>query len=307
MKCPKCNYIGFEAADRCRNCGFEFSLASAEQPVPDLALRSPQTMGPLADLDLGEPRPAARVPGASRIEKRRHEGAARAGASPDADALLPGGGDLPLFVDVPADDEPLVRPSAPSAPLAVRRSTPARPRSTPAARAQERSPDPRLPLDSVATGSVGGPLTDSPGATAGDHVAALGPRIGAAAIDWLLLLALDGGVVYFTLRVSRIAASDIALLPALPLALFLLLLNGGYLALFTAATGQTIGKMAFKLKVVSAEDRPLTIGRALLRVGALLVSVLPAGLGLVPAGFDRAHRGLHDRLADTRVVRVSAS
>ena len=31
MKCPKCDYLGFEASDRCRNCGYEFALA---RPAP---------------------------------------------------------------------------------------------------------------------------------------------------------------------------------------------------------------------------------------------------------------------------------
>jgi uncharacterized RDD family membrane protein YckC len=307
MKCPKCNYIGFEAADRCRNCGFEFSLASAGPPVPDLPLRRTPHLGPLADLDLGERQPAPHGAAASRADRRRQDGPSRSGLSPSDGPSLPDAGDLPLFGDVMADDEPLVRPSAPSPPLAVRRSTPVRPRSTPSARSQERPSDPGLPLDPLAAGSADGPESASAGQPAGEPVADFGPRIGAAALDWLLLIALDAGIVYFTLRVSRLTASDLSLLPPVPLAVFLLLLNGGYLTLFTAATGQTIGKMAFGLKVVSGEERPLTVGRALLRVAALVVSALPAGLGLIPAGFDRAHRGLHDRLADTRVVRVTAS
>mgnify|MGYP003347063189 CR=1 FL=1 len=28
MKCAKCGYVGFEPADRCRNCGYQFALAS---------------------------------------------------------------------------------------------------------------------------------------------------------------------------------------------------------------------------------------------------------------------------------------
>ena len=27
MKCPKCEYLGFETGDRCKNCGYDFSLA----------------------------------------------------------------------------------------------------------------------------------------------------------------------------------------------------------------------------------------------------------------------------------------
>ena len=26
MKCPKCHYLGFDTGDRCRNCGYDFSL-----------------------------------------------------------------------------------------------------------------------------------------------------------------------------------------------------------------------------------------------------------------------------------------
>jgi len=46
VKCPKCNYLGFETGDRCKNCGYDFSLMSdPEAPVEfdldiDLALRS---------------------------------------------------------------------------------------------------------------------------------------------------------------------------------------------------------------------------------------------------------------------------
>src|SRR5215510_12506371 len=48
MKCPKCSYLGFDDLDRCRNCGYEFSLAEAADP--DLSLRS--------DTGPGEPLPA---------------------------------------------------------------------------------------------------------------------------------------------------------------------------------------------------------------------------------------------------------
>ena len=27
MKCPKCQYFSFDSGDRCRNCGYDFSLA----------------------------------------------------------------------------------------------------------------------------------------------------------------------------------------------------------------------------------------------------------------------------------------
>jgi uncharacterized RDD family membrane protein YckC len=36
VKCPKCHYLGFETGDRCKNCGYDFSLLSvAESQPPD--------------------------------------------------------------------------------------------------------------------------------------------------------------------------------------------------------------------------------------------------------------------------------
>ena len=33
MRCPKCRYIGFEEQDRCRNCGYDFSLSQPVDPI----------------------------------------------------------------------------------------------------------------------------------------------------------------------------------------------------------------------------------------------------------------------------------
>ena len=33
MKCPKCDYLGFETGDRCKNCGYDFSLLAAPEPA----------------------------------------------------------------------------------------------------------------------------------------------------------------------------------------------------------------------------------------------------------------------------------
>jgi uncharacterized RDD family membrane protein YckC len=219
--------------------------------------------------------------------------------------------ELPLFGDGLSGDAPLVRQSAPSQPLSVRRSTPpARSRPSSAPRRADVRPAPELPLPAPSFTTLG--LADRTGAaTASDtvgraagsrQVAGIGPRLGAAAVDWLMLLGLDLAVLYFTLRVSRLDTAEVTLLPALPLLAFLLLLNGGYLAMFTAAGGQTLGKMLFRLRVVSSADEPVSIGRSLARAAGCFVSVLPAGMGLLPAVFDRGRRGLHDRLAGTRVI-----
>jgi uncharacterized RDD family membrane protein YckC len=296
MKCPKCNYIAFDSTSRCRNCGFDFSLSRAPEPGPDLPLRPPEAAAPLGDFDLGAARRAPTGTEARASAERIQD--------PAIDGEVPHAADseMPLFGEVFFGEGPLVRPSAPSAPLSVRRSTPAPARSRPSATPRpEPRPDPGLPLGSPSFTTLGLSAAAPAEVDAGD-VADLGVRLGAAALDWLMLLGLDLAVVYFTLRVSRLDIGEMLLLPAVPLAAFLLLLNGGYLAMFTAAGGQTLGKMAFHLRVVSAGDRPLTIGRSLVRAVAFLLSALPVGLGLLPAVFGQSHRGMHDRLAGTRVV-----
>src|SRR3954463_16413475 len=52
MKCPKCSYLGFERVDRCRNCGYDFSLSN-QVPAPDFAIRrDTETSNRLEDLSL---------------------------------------------------------------------------------------------------------------------------------------------------------------------------------------------------------------------------------------------------------------
>ena len=296
MKCPKCDYIGFEPSDRCRNCGYEFSL-SRRDPPSDLSLRPGEAAAPLADFDLGEAvRPASRTPPGQR---RALDPSLDPGVGPDWPAA-----DLPLFEGDAADDPLLVVGGAPAPPLAVRRSTPAirrdRPRMTP------RVPQPDM-LAFGAPDTADGRAARSARPEADAGPAPAGVRLSAALLDWLMLAAIDLVVVYFTLRICRLTTAEVGRLPLLPMALFFLLLNGGYLALLTGAGGQTIGKMAFGLKVVGADARPVAMPQALARTLVLLLSALPAGLGLVSILLDRGGRGLHDRLCDTCVVTREAT
>src|SRR5262249_29698022 len=111
---------------------------------------------------------------------------------------------------------------------------------------------------------------------------------------------------YFTMQICGISPWELRILPKVPLAAFLLVQNGGYLVVFTAG-GQTLGKMAAGIRVVSsASGSPLDLGHAILRPLLWFVLAAPAGLGFVTAFFGSDHRGLHDRLAGTRVVRALA-
>ncbi len=65
MKCSKCGYLGFDSVDRCRNCGYEFSLAESYD-IPDLAIRSQSPALPLFVSPLDDDTPLITTPSPPR-------------------------------------------------------------------------------------------------------------------------------------------------------------------------------------------------------------------------------------------------
>jgi uncharacterized RDD family membrane protein YckC len=76
-----------------------------------------------------------------------------------------------------------------------------------------------------------------------------------------------------------------------------------YFILMTGWRGQTLGKMALRLKVVNADMTPVDYGTAAIREFSKLLSALILYIGYIMAGFDSEKRALHDRIAKTRVIR----
>ncbi|MDI6775577.1 MAG: RDD family protein [Verrucomicrobiota bacterium] len=77
-----------------------------------------------------------------------------------------------------------------------------------------------------------------------------------------------------------------------------------YDTFFVGKFGATPGKMACRLKVVRSDGGKLTYGRAFGRVFATCVSHATLGIGFLMVAFDDEKRALHDRIADTRVIRI---
>jgi uncharacterized RDD family membrane protein YckC len=222
-------------------------------------------------------------------------------SAPGAPGLPPG--ELPLFGD---DDTPLItspRPVRP--PLSVRRTTPEIPRVRPRPAQPPLEPDDGVPVFQLERGwrdleaSPATPKTDA-GAAPASAVA----RLGAAIIDVTLLGAINAAVVYLTLALVGLTWEQSAALPLAPLVGFFVILDGGYLIVFTAAAGQTIGKMVTGVRVMGDDGRRVDIATAVLRTAGCGVSLLTLGLGYLPAFFSADRRALQDRIAGTRVVRA---
>jgi len=96
---------------------------------------------------------------------------------------------------------------------------------------------------------------------------------------------------------------DVAL--SVVLWLFGVTLSISYAVFFTGYCGQTPGKMVLRLKVIRADGSPLGYGRAALREvpGKFLSSIL-LGIGYLMVAFDNRKQGLHDRIADSYVIKL---
>jgi uncharacterized RDD family membrane protein YckC len=361
MKCPKCAYLGFETGDRCKNCGYDFSLLSAPEsdsstfdqrfssdegeyadrmflaepqyvagalPVEDVLIHKdddarypdPWLGGEGVPLDVGhrtEPSSGVTVDdpltisALPRYSFADDDGQLRPGVDEKTDAGR--GMALPLFAPSDADDEPLIKlPATPRAPLAVRRGpdltrlravpkSSVHPPSTPALQFSE---DLLGPSIEIADGSARR-HEYAPTAITGDFSGA-GARMLGAAIDCAILLGIDLGVVYFTVRMAGLSMGEWTVLPFVPMLTFLGLLKVAYFYAFTAVGGQTIGKMAAGTRVIADDGAAVDAARAMRRTCAAILSFLPLGLGYLPAVFGE-RRALHDRLAGTRVVRFRSA
>ena len=280
MRCPACQHIGTGEAV-CPHCGFLSRADSGESAASFDVDSSDEPVGPLADLALVESVTA-------RLEHTSSPPVGRAVPQPVRTGL-------PLFPQ--AAPSPPPRPSG-SRPLSVRRQTPeiAKLRTE---RVHRPPTAGSLEFDGGVSAGAG---ADAPG-TAGDAFRLFGRRAVAGLVDGVLLVGVDLAILYLTLRLTGLSFAALSRLPLVPLASFLMLIDLGYLVVLTSVGGQTIGQMTLGLRVEREDGTLAGLAQAVTRTAALAVSLLPAGLGFAGLFIGR-RRALHDRLADTRVVRI---
>lgn len=335
MKCPRCEYLGFDTSDRCKNCGYDFSLLRAPDTIPDLDLRAEDGMSdaPEAWLDYlrdhagPAPQDGVMVTVADELDVAADESEIDADEQ-EGDAVEPEvrlkadttyevhapttsteAPPLPLFMSaLEGDDEPLIKvPARPRAPLAVRR-TPEIPRLRNIAKAVQMEPEPAFefaenPAPAPPASEMRSPrLRATPAKPVTLLSSGPGLRLLAAAIDHVILLAIDAAVLYFTLKMAALTFADWRVVPVAPLLVFLLLVKFAYFSAFTAVGGQTIGKMGAGIRVIADDGTLIDASRALRRSLAGAVSFLTLGAAFAPALFGADGRALHDRVAHTRVV-----
>ncbi|TKJ30550.1 hypothetical protein CEE39_08140 [bacterium (candidate division B38) B3_B38] len=130
-------------------------------------------------------------------------------------------------------------------------------------------------------------------------------RLLAAIFDLLILGIIGVGILFSSVRVLNV--NYLQLLRNLPIhfAAVFLLISMAYYVYFTGSSGQTIGKMIMKIRVVSEDGGRVTFFKAWLRWLGYLISAAILLLGFVWIAFSPKNQGWHDKLARTRVELVA--
>ena len=134
--------------------------------------------------------------------------------------------------------------------------------------------------------------------------AALLRRLAAMVYDGLLVLAVLMIVTacFLPLTGGEAVTWDRDPLLAVPYWAALLAAIVVYFGLPWTQRGQTLGMASWRLRVQRDDGFLLTWPDVVVRLGASVVSWLPAGLGWAWALFDRERRTWHDSLSHSRVV-----
>jgi uncharacterized RDD family membrane protein YckC len=278
LECPACKAPYRRGDLFCRECGSQVAQPS------------------------GPPKAVCAACGASVPLPARFCNTCGATLAPDGqrleDASAPGGpperGDTQPVPLVPQE------PQAPraSGPLAIAQVA----QPTPAARTAS---EPRLERPLPRERATPGPPREA-------ELAEPGSRLAAFVVDGVFVVSgqavlLAPVVWYWWARETPRTPSDVTLLPViasvtlLPLALLLGVLYHVY---FWSVKGATPGKELLDLRVVTDDGAsPIPLASALRRALGYLLSAASLGLGFLMVMFGG--RGLHDRIASTRVVKGS--
>lgn len=143
------------------------------------------------------------------------------------------------------------------------------------------------------------------GATGGLELASRGARLGAAILDSLIAMAVFLPLMFLfgAFNAERLGEAQgpgmFLIQNVLPTVVIVV-----YEALMLGAYGQTLGKMALKIKVVRADETPISGGQAWGRAVSRGLMGLTQILGLIDSLmiFSKNRATLHDRIAKTAVV-----
>jgi uncharacterized RDD family membrane protein YckC len=130
---------------------------------------------------------------------------------------------------------------------------------------------------------------------------------------WIRVVAqfIDGVIMWFVnmatnalLGLANDGSSSVSMIIGFMMVFLNFGLGAAYEVWFLGKFGATPGKMALGLKVIRPDGEKITYLRALARHLAEILSGLILCIGYIMVAFDEEKRALHDRICDTRVIKV---
>ena len=126
-------------------------------------------------------------------------------------------------------------------------------------------------------------------------------RLGAYLIDGILLNII-GFLVAFIAGIIFASAEDDAIL-VLEFIVGLVISIAYYIGFWTWR-GQTPGKIALGIKIIRTDGSSLSLGMSILRYIGYIISAIILLIGYLWIAFDSRKQGIHDKIADTYVIRL---
>lgn len=162
-------------------------------------------------------------------------------------------------------------------------------------------PEETAPLDSQAAGTQG----DDGMAVSGGVAAGFWIRAVAAVFDSIMSSALQFAMAFALGSITQLSGANTLPMLQMLIMLFSTLAGVFYYVFFTGYSGQTPGKMLLRLKVVRLDDTQVSYGQAFIRetIGKFISGIV-LGIGYLMVALRSDKRGLHDLMADTKVIRI---
>ncbi len=132
-------------------------------------------------------------------------------------------------------------------------------------------------------------------------------RFGAKIIDGILLQIVNYAVllpVMALMGFKRTAPTAAGIAGIAGAYILIFGFNIAYITFFLGKFGATPGKMACRLKVINPDGSKISYLKAFGRYWGELLSAFTLSIGYLMAAWDTEKRALHDRVCNTRVVKV---
>ena len=133
-------------------------------------------------------------------------------------------------------------------------------------------------------------------------------RLAAALYDGMIVLALWFIGTALVMPLSRTAVAPEHPLAELIYRVYLLAIGYAFFAGFWVRDGQTLGMLAWRLKLIRSDNgRSVTWKQALIRYLSALLSWAALGAGFWWSAFDAEHKTWHDRLSGTELIKTASA